>query len=329
MGLILLITNLYLGEISLRTKGDHQLAGYAEKYLGRKGGWLMEFAHSFGIYAAIVAYLVGVGGSISFLIYGDFSKMILFGVLFGFIMSGFLWRGLKGLKRFEKIGVTIVLILLVAIFFVFIGDVNYDNLKTSNLSKVFLPFGVVLFALLSFSAVPEIEVVLHKREHLMKKVLFTSTIISVLFYILFAFIVVGFKGIETPEIATLALGNLFVFLGIFTMFTSYLALGNALEQNLICDEKMSKFNAWFISAIVPIGVFLLTQLTDFFSFTKILSIGGVVSGGLTAVLILLMVKNAKKKSERKPEYSFFVNNWIIWFLIFIFVLGIVVELGGI
>ena len=34
---IILLINLYLGEIILRTKGNHQLTGYAQKYLGKKG----------------------------------------------------------------------------------------------------------------------------------------------------------------------------------------------------------------------------------------------------------------------------------------------------
>jgi len=60
----------------------------------------MEFATIFGIYAAIVAYMLGIGESISFLIFGDSSYTTLFGVLFGVGMSGLLWKGFKG---FEKI----------------------------------------------------------------------------------------------------------------------------------------------------------------------------------------------------------------------------------
>lgn len=33
IGLAVLVLNLYVGEIMLRTKEDHQLTGYAEKYL--------------------------------------------------------------------------------------------------------------------------------------------------------------------------------------------------------------------------------------------------------------------------------------------------------
>jgi len=151
-------------------------------------------------------------------------------------------------------------------------------------------------------------------------------LVCVIFYILFALVVVGFKGSGTPEIATLALGTIFVFLGMFTMFTSWLALGNALEESFMFDERMKKKRAWILTSLIPILIFLIIRFFEFFSFTKILSIGGVVSGGLVAVLILLMIKKAKKKGNRKPEYSIPVNWFIIGFLILIFVLGVVREL---
>jgi len=326
IGGIILIVNLYLGEISLRTKGDHQLIGYAKKYLGLKGRRFMEFATIFGIYAAIVAYMLGIGESISFLVLGDSSFTTLFGVLFGLGMSALLWRGMKALKRFEKIGVSIVLALLLVIVILFFNKIEFVNIVYFNVGNIFLPFGVILFALMSFHAIPEVELVLNNNKKLMKRVLIVGTSVSVIFYILFALVVVGFMGSKTPEIATLALGTVFVFLGMFTMFTSWLALGNALEESFMFDERMRKKKAWILTSLIPILIFLVIRFFEFFSFTKILSIGGVVSGGLVAVLILLMIKRAKKKGNRKPEYSIPVNWFIIGFLILIFVLGVVREL---
>ena len=325
IGLMLLFVNLYLGEISLRTKGNHQLPGYAEKYLGKRGKSLMQFAIIFGVYAAILAYTFGIGKSLSYLFFGNPTHTVLFGIVFSLIMSLLLWKGIKDLKKFEKIGVSLILLLLALIFFVFIDKVRFANLITFNISNIFLPFGVVLFALLSFHAIPEVEIVLHRNEKLAKKVLITGTLISVIFYILFALVVVGFKGAQTPEVATLSLGPLFILLGIFTMFTSWLSLGNALNINFTLDNKIKKGISWFLVAIIPIFLFLFIQFFSFFSFTRILSFGGVISGGLIAILVLLMVKKAKKKGNRKPEYSIPVNWFIIGFLILIFLLAVIRE----
>ena len=324
-GLIFLV-NLYLGEVILRTKGDHQLIGYAEKYLGRKARHVMEFAFVFGIYAALIAYMLGVGKSLSFLIFGDPSYEILFGVLFGVGMIFLLKRGLRSLKRFEKIGVSIILGLLLVIFFVFVRSVDISNLLTFSSSNIFLPFGVVLFALMSFPAIPEVKLVLKRNEKKFRKVLLTGTIVSILFYVLFTFVITGFKGSETPQVATLGLGTVFILLGIFTMFTSYLAGGNALRESFQFDERFSRKRSWLLASVIPIGLFLLIQFTDFFSFTKILSIGGVISGGLIAIVILLMVKKAKVHGNREPEYSVPSNWFVIGILILIFLAGVVREL---
>ena len=326
LGFLILTVNLYLGEISLRTKGNHQLIGYAKRYLGRRGKRIMEFETVFGIYAALIAYSLGMGDSLSVLIFGDVSYGLHLGALVGFTMAGLLRGGLKSLKKFEKWGVFIILLLLIAIFIMFSGKLHLENLMSFNLTHVFLPFGIVLFALMSFHAIPEVKETLAKNEKIFKKVIITGTLVSVIFYMLFAFIVVGFSGSNTPEISTLTLGAVFILLGIFTMFTSYLVVGNALMDNFRFDERYSKNVSWFLAAIVPIALFLLTQFFKFFSFTKILSIGGVVAGGLTAILVLLMVKKSKEKGERIPEYSIPAKWWMIGVLLLIFLAGLIREI---
>ena len=325
VGLIIIFINLYLGEIILRTKKRHQLSGYAEKYLGKKGKFFMQFAFIFGIYSAIVAYLFGVGESFSFLFFANSDYSLIISLIFSGLMSFLLFRGLKALKRFEKWGVGFILLLLFMITFIFAKDITLLNLSNLNLNYLFLPFGVILFALLSFSVIPEVSFILKDKKKL-KRVLILGTLISVLFYTLFTFVVVGFKGLATPGIATLSLGPIFILLGIFTMFTSYLALGNALKDYFERDESFCKKKSWFLSAIIPIFLFLFIKLFKHFSFTDILSIGGVISGGLIAILILLMVYNAKRKGDRKPEYFIPLNWFIIILLSLIFIFGILREI---
>ena len=165
-----------------------------------------------------------------------------------------------------------------------------------------------------------------EEKRKLKHVLITGSVISIVFYILFTLVVVGFMGVNTPEVATLALGGFFVFLGMFTMFTSHFSLGNALEEVFQYDDKIRKIGSWFYATIVPILIYVIISFTNFFSFTKILSIGGVVSGGAIAILILFMVRKAKSKGERNPEYSIPLNRIIIYGLTLVFVLGVIREL---
>lgn len=326
LGIIITLVHLYIGEIVLRTKKKNQLSGYTEKYLGAKSRKIMDFAFFFSVYSAIIAYIFGVGESISFLIFGNLSYSIIVGMVFAGIMSAILWRGISALKKYEKVGVASLLFLLILIVFIFYKKISFDNLSGVNLNYFFLPFGVILFALLGVYSIPEINLVLEKNKKLMKKIILFGTIIPAVVYAIFAFVVVGFKGSETPEISTLALGPIFITLGILTMSTSYLALGNALKDSMIYDKKQSKVKAWTISAIIPAVLFLIIKKFEYFSFTKILSIGGVISGGIIAIMILLTVKKAKIKNERNPEYSIPINWFLIAFLSAVFVFGILHEI---
>jgi len=191
---------------------------------------------------------------------------------------------------------------------------------SSELFHVFHPIHVLLSAVATTS-------MYWKHERSLLKAIIIGTLLPALFYLIFTFVVVGFKGSETPEIATFALGGIFVFMGIVAMFTSYLSLGNALQQNYIFDFKDSKKRAWFKATILPIVVFLLTQIfKGFFSFIRVISIGGVVSGGIIAILILIIHKRAEKLGDKKPEFRLPISKTLIIILSLIFSFGIISEL---
>ena len=100
LGAVMIFVNLTLSETILRTKGKHQLSGYAEKYLGRWGKYAMFFAMLFGIYSALLAYLIGEGESLSKLLPGNINPILL-GIAFWLVMTLLLREGLRGLKKIE------------------------------------------------------------------------------------------------------------------------------------------------------------------------------------------------------------------------------------
>jgi hypothetical protein len=159
----------------------------------------------------------------------------------------------------------------------------------------------------------------------MKRTIIYSYSTCFIIYALFAAVVLGLKGLDTPQIATLALGKPFILLGILTMFTSYLAISNALVDTLRFDFKKSKNKAWLITIGVPLILFIILEFTGTAAFTKVLGIGGVISGGLTAILILHMVKIAKEKGDQKPAYTIPYHPLLIKLMILVFITGAVIE----
>ena len=324
--IIMTITMLYLGEIGLRTKKNHQLTGYASLYLGKKGKLIMIIAFAFGIYSAMVAYLIGEGESLSHIFFNNASYTLHFGIAFWLFLSFLNYFGMKALESGEKYGISLIIILIISIVIFTWNKIDVSNLTYTNPSNFFIPFGVIVFAYLGFSAVPQLERALNKHKKLTKSSIIIANILVLIIYTIFAAVVLGFKGSSTPEIATIALGKIFIILGMLTIFTSHLALSIALIETLRYDYYINKNKAWLITIIPPLIAFILLEFLNIGSFTKVLGIGGIISGGLEAILILLMVKHAKTKGQRRPEYSIPYHSIIIWILAILFIIGAVFEI---
>lgn len=331
----MILINLYLGEITLRTKETHQLPGYSSKYLGRWGRKAMSIAIVFGIYSALVAYIIGEGQSLSKLLFENFEYSLFFGIAFWVLMTSFLSKsGVRRLKNFEFWGVISVIFIIFIVSFLLLPDVqmkNITSLDSFGIFNIFLPFGVVLFALLGFDSVPEMRLEIGDERKMLKGAILLGVLIPVVLYILFSFVFVGVLGRGAAEVATLSFsgsfGKFLFLLGIFTMSTSFFVLSFALRDYFIFDLKKRKISFFYVS-IVPLIAYLLISFFGLAGFVKILGIGGAISGGVAGILILVMNIVSKKKGDRKPEYSIPINWWVIGFLSLIFLFGIIREVWG-
>ncbi len=322
LGFVVLIMYLYLGEVVLRTKGNHQLTGYAERYLGKWGKSLMAFSMIFGIYGAMIAYILGEGQAFSAIFGGN---PWIYSIAFFIIASFIVYRGLKLVAKAELwmlfgiIGVSILVALFSAKF------INPLNFTSFSILKFFVPYGVILFAFIGAAAIPEMEQYLVRNEKLLKKCILIGISIPIVVYFVFAIAIVGVTGASTTEIATIGLGKVvgehMVLLGnifaIVTMATSFLALGLALKQMYNYDYNINKHLSWILTVSIP----FLIALTGFATFIKAIGIAGVVAGGIEGALIVFMVWQAKKLGDRKPEYKMKINFLISVLLILLFVFG--------
>ncbi len=109
------------------------------------------------------------------------------------------------------------------------------------------------------------------------------------------------------------------------MFTAFFALGIALKEVFQYDFKFKK-NSCFLLTIIPVLILsVLIILFKLTTFIKLLGFIGSIAGGLAAILVLLMVKQAKSKGDRSPEYKIPLNWIMIVILIIIFLAGIVYQ----
>ena len=326
LGFMMILINLYLGEITLRNKRIHQLPGYARIYLGKTGEKIMLFTVVFGIYSALLAYLIGEGQRLSQLFFGHLDYSIYFGVLFWFLMTLLLRQGLGGLKRTEFFGVLTIIFIIIIISIQFLPQIKTENLTTVDFSNFFFPFGVILFALLGYTSIPELRIESERKgdKKILKNAIILGTLIPIFLYFVFALIFLGVLGNEVEQVSTISFSSLVIVLGVLTMFTSYFVLSFSLKDVFYYDLKRDKLTFIFVS-VTPLVFYLLVTFFDLANFVQVLGIGGAVSGGLAGVLILIMHIKSKKLSKRIPEYSI-PSSWLaITLLSLILLVGIIFE----
>jgi tyrosine-specific transport protein len=311
LGIAITILYLYYGEIILRTKKIHQIIGYAEKYLGKTGKMIATFSLVIGVYGAVTAYILGSGAILSSLLGGNNTIYSLFFLLIG---SMLVYMGIKSVEKLEPLLMFSTLLMILLICFLSAGKIRHANLSGFNFDTFLLPYGLIFFSLLGTNALPEMREELEKNEKLFRRSIIIGMLIPITIYIIFTVVVVGVVGISGFEliegnnkIATLALipfvgehialfGNLFA---ILAMSSSFLLVSLSLKDAFVFDFGLGN-NLAFILTFVPPAILAFSNII---SFTQILDILGVVIGGVTGLLIVLMFWKAKTEGDRTPEYS--------------------------
>ncbi len=329
--IITLLIHLIWGEIVCRTKEKHRLVGYAEKYLGKQGKIIVTLSTLFGLFGAMLVYLI-ISGEFLFTIFSPIlgGTPFIYSLVFYAFGAIIIFEGLKLIKKLEFFIAPFLILIVILIFALGLKHVEISNLTTINLKYFFLPYGVILWALGGGSAVPEIKEILVANEKYYKKTILIGTIIPAILYGLFAFTIVGISGTNTSSEAINGLAGFFgkgiiilgAVFGILAVITSFVVLGYYLKKVFQYDYKRSKTLSWFLTCSIPLIAFLIGLR----SIIPIIAFLGVILGAIEGTAVILIYKKAKKIGDQEPEYSLKIPNFIIYSLIGIFVLGLIYEI---
>jgi tyrosine-specific transport protein len=334
LGATVTLMYLYYGEIILRTKKIHQLSGYAEKYLGKWGKLVATISFLISIYGAMIAYLLGSGSALSSIFGGS---SLVFTIIFLAAGAILVHKGIAAVEKSESYLMFIVLGLILFISALCIGKIQPANLTGFKAETLFLPYGLILFALHGTNAIPEMREELIKDRRLLKKSIIIGMLIPIAAYILFSVVVVGVVGAngfatlgDDEKIATVALipylgshlaviGNLFA---VFAVTTSFLSVSLSLKDMFMYDFNLDERLAFVLTFLPPL-IPVLLRLT---SFIMILELMGIIVGGITAFLIVLMFWKSKRLGDREPEYTMNSNPLMGLIILFIVLLGTIYAL---
>lgn len=328
LGMVMLFLNLMIGEIAVRTKESFQLPGLVGKYLGEPAKILMSVIVVFSGLGTLLAYLVGEGESLSGIFGGDPAWWTVVFWTFGSVL---VWRGLQTVKVVEKVLSILVISIILGLSLAFLPHVQVVNFTYLNWTKIFLPYGVILFALHASPSIAEAHALLPDSQRHFRKALIYGTLIPVLVYIIFAFAVVGVMGKETTEIATIGLGMRFgswvrVFANVFAIFamgTGFMGLGVALKQSLVWDWKISPFLATFLVILAPLTLFM----AGLRNFVNILGVVGGLFLGIEAILMTMVYWKAKKSGDLSADrYDLPLAKLLTFFVMVVFTIATLVSI---
>ena len=327
LGATVFLLHLFFGEVVLRTKQKHRLVGYAEKYLGKKAKSLAAFSTILGTIGALLVYVI-LGGHFLKLVFPFSLSSFQLSLFLWVVLSFFIFLGMKSIAWVQLLMNTGFLGAVLLIFFYSFPKIDMGNFILADPQYIFLPYGVILFSLIGWNAIPEVETILVKKKDL-KKVIFWAIAISLSFYFLFGLFISGLTGQNTTQEAfeglipilgqkIIILGGIF---GLFAISTSFLILGNYFKNTLIFDYRFPYLFAFFIATFSP----LLLFLSGVREFIWVIAFVGTFIGLIEGMIIILVYKKAQKQGDKIPEYNLKIPRYIPYFVMIVLVLGAIAQ----
>jgi len=295
---IVYLLHQWYGEVSFYTKGRHRFVGYVEMYLGKKAKFFSLLTTLGSYYFSLLIYAI-MGG----IFLTNFTSLFNGHTVQFMTLLFFAAGGLMALFKVNRIAeINFYLTVPIVGFIVYLLFFSFPHIKTENFFSAgnllvnkswFLPYGVWLFSLTGFSAIPPTRDIFFNSDiKSFKKVVSISLFLAAAVYAVFIFSILGvsgqfttvdaFSGIKAMMGAkVMAIGSI---IGFLAVFTSFIALAVDMKSMFRYDYKIHKFPAWLL-VIVPPVVF---YLKDIGGFINILAVTGSVGMGILGIFIVLM-----------------------------------------
>ena len=333
LGGAVMLLHLLLGEVCLRTTEKHRLIGYSEMYLGGLGKFFIILSTFLGTIGALLVYVI-LGGNFLAIALSPFFSIsdATASFLFWIVLSFFVLQKIQLIAKAEFCMNIVLLLLGVLIFAVAFPHIKSANFLAMDARNIFLPYGVVLFSLVGWSAIPEIADLLKrsKEKRTLDNLIIWAFGIVIALYVAFSLTVVGVSGQATSRNALdglipfvgQSIGVLGSLFGLAAIASSFLILGNYLKNSLRYDFHIPYLFSGPIAIAVPFLIFLL-WIRDVIT---VMGLVGTVVGVLEGAVIILLYQKAKKKGARTPEYNLHVPQPLLFLLMAILIVGALAEI---
>ncbi|PTU66128.1 MULTISPECIES: aromatic amino acid transport family protein [Chromobacterium] len=313
---ICIITMLYTAEACLRTRGNHQLSGLAQRYLGGIGAWLIFIAVAANSYGALTAYMSGSGNILADF-FNEYGLSPQLGSLLFFIPSALiLYLGLKALGAGQKLisgaMMTIVLVLIFATISHPSSNVAY--LLQREWEYVIPVFNLAVFVFGAQFLVPELVRGNQHQARQLPRLIVAGMLATLLLVAAIPASVIALVGNDNvSQVATLnwgrALGNWAYYtaniFALLAMMTSYWGLGGCLLTNIFDHFRLGPeghpVKRCLVLAAVALPPFLFAY-SGASSFVGALYFAGTFGGVLMGIMPIILLNRARRHGETVPAF---------------------------
>ncbi len=333
VGALVTLTMLAYGVVTRRQTGSHQLVGYTQQLLGKRWKKVALVIQGLSIYGALLAYIQEIGVFFYVLLGSSIGgSPRLYSMLVWVTAALIFWLGLQAVARFERWFSLLLLVFLIVLSIAGIGLYN----SPAELTPIMQPtwnagYGVILFAIAAFSAIPEMRRYLAQEHHM--NILRPAILAAMTFVLLFSatltIVIVSITGQGTSQSALAGLAivlpgwsiPLLALFGIIAIGSSMLMSGLALQHVYQYDISRSRALSWLLVVIPPVALFWAGAL----SFTQILSFIGAVAIGAQAILIWEL--HGASRRQTNSDHRPLRGGWLLERVMqFIFLIGVTYEI---
>ncbi len=305
-GMVTMLHLLY-GEIVLATPEFHRMPGYVRKFLGHKASRISWASTLFGTVGTLLAYLI-VGSLFLRTVVARIApdaNLYFFAAGLVCVVGLITFFPIKKESAINGVLTIFEITFIAGLALLLLPRASLQNFSGIHPRDLFLPYGVLLFALSGASVIPDLVTVLGRNKTMVRIAIVAGSFIPAVLYFLFAFAVVGVSGETTSVEAIAGLqqvlgGNVALWASaswLLAVLTSFIALSANFQALLSLDLSMPRRFAWLTASAVPFILYLL----GFQNFIAIISTVGVVAFGIDGVLFLLMGRKIRQKQGSRAS----------------------------
>ncbi len=308
---VVLAMHLLYSEIVLATPSFHRMPGYIRTHLGYGAALFSWVSTLFGIAGTLLAYVAA--GAIFlhniFVSIAPGADIFFWAALLTLAVALITFFPLRKEAHFNGFLAFFEIAFIAGLALFLLPKISLSHLAGVHPENMFIPYGVLLFALSGGSVVPDMITIIGRRRVRVRTAIVAGSLIPALLYSFFALAVVGVTGSATSSEAITGLRPLVgadivwwgSVVGLLAVFTSFIALSANFQALLHLDMKTPRILAWLVASAAPI----LLYLAGFQNFIAIIGSVGAVAFGIDATLVIAAYNRMKKKSGMRPVSRIF------------------------